>query len=84
MMTLIAAAPNTPAEPIVEAINAILDIYADAGFDYDEPVFVRNSFLAHLSKSLPNFRSMVFIVPPILIYYQYLTMTMTLLTIRIL
>lgn len=58
-MTLIAGAPNTPAGPTVEALNAIFDIYADAEFDYDEPVFVKNGFLAHLSKALPNARTMV-------------------------
>jgi hypothetical protein len=58
-MTLIAAAPNTPAEPTVEAINAIMDIYADADFDYDGPVFVNCGFLAHLQKALPNVRTMV-------------------------
>lgn len=59
LMTLIAAAPNTPAEPTVEAINAIMDIYADADFDYDGPVFVNCGFLAHLQKALPNVRTMV-------------------------
>lgn len=58
-MTLIAAAPNTPAEPTVEAINAIMDIYADADFDYDGPVFVNCGFLAHLQKALPNVRTIV-------------------------
>ncbi|KAH8155402.1 uncharacterized protein LAJ45_00412 [Morchella importuna] len=59
LMTLIAAAPNTPAEPTVEAINAIMDIYADADFDYDGPVFVNCGFLAHLQKALPNVRTIV-------------------------
>lgn len=58
-MTLIADAPNTPASPTVEALNAIFDIYADVEFDYDGPVFVNNDFLAHLSKALPNVRIMV-------------------------
>lgn len=59
MMTLIAGAPTTPAGPTVEALNAIFDIYADAEFDYDEPIFVKNGFLAHLSKALPNVRTTV-------------------------
>lgn len=62
-MTLIAGAPDTPTGPTVEALNAIFDIYADAEFDYDGPVFVNNSFLAHLSKALPNVRIMVSISP---------------------
>lgn len=56
MMTLITGAPNAPAGPTVEALNAIFDIYADAEFDYDAPVFVNNGFLAHLTKALPNVR----------------------------
>lgn len=78
LMTLIAAAPNTPAEPTVEAINAIMDIYADADFDYDGPVFVNCGFLAHLQKALPNVRTMVsdrliFCPPPDLpnLYIRY-------------
>lgn len=62
-MTLITGAPNAPANPTVEALNAIFDIYADAEFDYDTPVFVNNSFLAHLTKALPNVRITVRIFP---------------------
>lgn len=59
MMTLIAGAHGTSAGPTVEALNAIFDIYPDAGFDYDGPVFVNNGFLAHLSRALPSVRTTV-------------------------
>ncbi|KAG0368264.1 armadillo-type protein [Gamsiella multidivaricata] len=35
---------NPSAEACVEALNAIYDIYADAEFDYDMPVFVQGNF----------------------------------------
>ncbi|CUS15792.1 unnamed protein product [Tuber aestivum] len=57
LMTLVSSGANTPASPLAEALNAIFDIYADAEFDYDEPVFVRNAFLDHLSKAIPGVRS---------------------------
>ena len=68
-MTLIAGGANTPANPLVEALNAIFDIYADAEFDYDEPVFVKNAFLDHLSRAISGVRVAVGIpLPPFLIY----------------
>ncbi|CAZ81046.1 unnamed protein product [Tuber melanosporum] len=59
LMTLIVGGANTPANPLVEALNAIFDIYADAEFDYDEPVFVKSAFLDHLSKAISGVRSAV-------------------------
>lgn len=34
-------------------------MYADAEFDYDEPVFVKHNFLGHLKSILPKVQSMV-------------------------
>lgn len=59
LVTLITSAPDGPAEPTVEALNALFDIYADKEYDYDEPVFIKNNFLAHLTAALPNVRKMV-------------------------
>ncbi|RPB04248.1 ARM repeat-containing protein [Choiromyces venosus 120613-1] len=59
LMTLVAAGASTPTNPLVEALNAIFDIYADAEFDYDEPVFVKNAFLGHLSKAISGVRSAI-------------------------
>ena len=59
MITLLASLPNTSADPAVEALNAIFDLYADKEFDYDEPVFVRHGFLEHLQAVVPKVRAMV-------------------------
>ena len=45
LITLLASLPNTPADPAVEALNALFDIYADKEYDYDEPVFVKHKFI---------------------------------------
>lgn len=50
---------NTATDPAIEALNAIFDVYADAEFDYDEPVFVKHNFLEHLKVILPKVQSMV-------------------------
>lgn len=44
---------------IVEALNLIFDVYSDAAFDYDLPVFVQGGFLNLLKQILPSVRSMV-------------------------
>ena len=43
-------------EIIAEALNAIFDIYADAAFDYDLPVFVEGGFLEKLKGLYPGLR----------------------------
>ncbi|KAJ2847813.1 hypothetical protein IWW36_003661, partial [Coemansia brasiliensis] len=42
------ASVRVAVEPIVEALDLVFDIYSDMEFDYDEPVFVRESMLAQL------------------------------------
>lgn len=58
-MGLITASPLTPAPAVVEALNAIFDIYADVEYQYDRPVFVELQFLKHLEADLPGIRTMV-------------------------
>jgi hypothetical protein len=43
----------------VEALNAIYDIYADAEFDYDMPVFVQGNFNQELKGMVKMVRFMV-------------------------
>jgi hypothetical protein len=38
---------------VVEILNAIFDIYSDASFDYDEPVFIKGNYLSLLKKLEP-------------------------------
>ncbi|KAK3816682.1 MAG: armadillo-type protein [Benniella sp.] len=46
-------------EACVEALNAIYDIYADAEFDYDMPVFVQGNFNQELKGMVKMVRFMV-------------------------
>jgi len=69
-MGLITASPQTPAQAVVEALNAIFDVYADAEYQYDSPVFVELQFLKHLEAALPGVRTTV-ANPPILYITQY-------------
>lgn len=59
LVGLVANAPETPAEATVEALDALFDIYSDAEFAYDEPVFVQNGFVKYLENSIPKVRAMV-------------------------
>ncbi|RPB29362.1 hypothetical protein L211DRAFT_775717 [Terfezia boudieri ATCC MYA-4762] len=61
LVTSLSALPptgNTATDPAIEALNAIFDVYSDAEFDYDEPVFVKHNFLEHLKSILPKVQSM--------------------------
>ena len=44
LVTLVASYPRSDAECVLEALDALFDIYADAAFDYDGPVFVQGDF----------------------------------------
>ncbi|KAJ3043927.1 hypothetical protein HDV00_003967 [Rhizophlyctis rosea] len=50
---------TTSAEVVAEALNALFDIYADAAFDYNAPVFVQGGFLAKLKELYPGLRGKV-------------------------
>lgn len=43
----------------IEALNLLFDVYSDASFDYDLPVFVHGAFLNNLKQVLPSIRSTV-------------------------
>ncbi|KAJ1650643.1 hypothetical protein IWQ61_008606 [Dispira simplex] len=54
---LLAVATNTPinfhpqlVETVIQALDALYDIYGDTSYDYDKPVFVKHGFLANLVK----------------------------------
>lgn len=42
-----------------EILNALFDIYADATFDYDTPVFIQGSYLSELKRALPLYKTSV-------------------------
>lgn len=48
---------HTPAATMIDISDALFDIYSDANFDYDEPVFVGDGFINVLQeKVLPSMR----------------------------
>ncbi|KAF8951567.1 hypothetical protein BGZ46_003909 [Entomortierella lignicola] len=57
LINLLKNKPST--EACVEALNAIYDIYADAEFDYDLPVYVKGNFNQELSGLVKMVRFMV-------------------------
>jgi hypothetical protein len=58
-MNLLSTVKSTKASVIVEALNLIFDVYSDAAFDYDLPVFCEGGFLNILKQVLSSVRSMV-------------------------
>ncbi|RKP27498.1 armadillo-type protein [Syncephalis pseudoplumigaleata] len=59
LMMLVTQLPQTPPETVVEALNALYDVYDDAAHDYDAPVFVKHNYLEALRGSVPAVRQMV-------------------------
>ncbi|KAJ2484084.1 hypothetical protein EV174_002712 [Coemansia sp. RSA 2320] len=57
---LVPGAPDSSAaEPLIEALDLIYDIYSDMTFDYDEPVFAYGAFLEKLRKCYLPMRKLV-------------------------
>jgi hypothetical protein len=65
LVELINAAPEIPGQPAVEAMNAIMDIYSDAEFQYDRTVFIELGFLKYLETALPKIRTLVIHASPL-------------------
>ncbi|KAK9480948.1 hypothetical protein V1514DRAFT_274953 [Lipomyces japonicus] len=58
LITQILALPNNEPQIVIEALNAIYDIFADKEFDYDDEVFVKENLLKRLQGSLLPVRQM--------------------------
>ncbi|KAG5972774.1 hypothetical protein E4U55_000735 [Claviceps digitariae] len=59
LITLLAALPDgTPAADAVEALNQLLDIYANEEYPYDTAVFWKENLLSHLEALVPKARAM--------------------------
>ncbi|KAG6000357.1 hypothetical protein E4U54_001442 [Claviceps lovelessii] len=59
LISLLAALPHdTPAADAVEALNQVLDIYADEEYPYDTAVFWKEDLLSHLEGILPKVKAM--------------------------
>lgn len=57
LLTLLSSASVTPADT-VEALNALMDIYADKSYAFDEEVFWKDGFYGHLEVVLPKARKL--------------------------
>ncbi|TVY35906.1 putative ARM-like repeat-containing protein [Lachnellula occidentalis] len=58
LLTTLSSLPNIPAADAVEALNAIMDIYADKSYEFDEEVFWKDGFHKHLDDCLPGARKL--------------------------
>ncbi|ODA77689.1 hypothetical protein RJ55_06291 [Drechmeria coniospora] len=58
-LTLLGHLPRTPAADAVEALNQMLDIYADENHACDKDVFWKDNFMSRLEEALPKVRAMV-------------------------
>ncbi|TVY20235.1 putative ARM-like repeat-containing protein [Lachnellula arida] len=58
LLTTLSSLPNIPAADAVEALNAIMDIYADKSYEFDEEVFWKDGFYKHLEDCLPGARKL--------------------------
>ncbi|TPX71140.1 hypothetical protein SpCBS45565_g01221 [Spizellomyces sp. 'palustris'] len=55
--TLVNHLPTAPVAVAIEILNALFDIYADASYDYDLPVFGEGGFLKTLTELIPVLRT---------------------------
>ncbi|KAG5927518.1 hypothetical protein E4U42_002161 [Claviceps africana] len=58
LLALLAALPDTPPADAVEALNQLLDIYANEDFPYDAPVFWADDFLPRFEALVPSAKAM--------------------------
>jgi len=58
LLTTLSSLPDVPAADAVEALNQIMDIYADKSYEFDEPVFWGDGFYKHLEEIVPKARKL--------------------------
>jgi hypothetical protein len=58
LLTTLSSLPETSAADAVEALNQIMDIYADKSYEFDEPVFWGDGFYKHLEEIVPKARKL--------------------------
>ncbi|KAG5957349.1 hypothetical protein E4U58_006177 [Claviceps cyperi] len=58
LLGLLSSLPDTPPADAVEALNQLLDVYANEDYPYDKPVFWQHGLLSHLEAVLPKLRAM--------------------------
>ncbi|KAK9315210.1 hypothetical protein V1522DRAFT_193884 [Lipomyces starkeyi] len=58
LLTLVLSTQHKPPEIVIEALNAIYDIFADMSYPFDDEIFVKGEFLNHLMKIQPQVKQM--------------------------
>lgn len=58
LLTTLSSLPETPAADAVEALNQLMDIFADKSYEFDEPVFWGDGFYKHLEEIVPKARKL--------------------------
>ena len=58
LLTTLSSLPSIPAADAVEALNAIMDIYSDKSYEFDEEVFWGDGYYKHLEEVLPRVRKL--------------------------
>jgi len=54
--------PNVSSKVVIEILDLIYEIYGDAEYDYDEPVFVQRNYLSNLKELTPKIKHAVKLV----------------------
>ncbi|KAK9240275.1 armadillo-type protein [Lipomyces kononenkoae] len=58
LLTQVLAVQHKPAEIVIEALNAIYDVFADKSYAFNDEIFVKGEFLNHLTKIQPQVKQM--------------------------
>ena len=58
LITVLTGLPETPGADVVEAVNELIDMYADENFQCDKEVFWKDNFIKHLEEILPKVKAM--------------------------
>ncbi|KAK9434128.1 hypothetical protein V1505DRAFT_320214 [Lipomyces doorenjongii] len=58
LLTQVLSTQHKPPEIVIEALNAIYDIFADMTYPFDDEIFVKGEFLNHLMKIQPQVKQM--------------------------
>lgn len=64
LLNIVEGLPRTKPEDAIEALNALFDIFADAAYVYDEPVFVQGNLLTSLQGVVDKVKKMAKNVNP--------------------
>lgn len=62
LFEILSSLPNVPSKITIEILDLIYEIYGDAEYDYDEPVFVQRNYLNALQQLTPKIKHSIKLV----------------------